>query len=735
MAIAANNTTKIATISATTEAAPQTISSVIDAIVAVAPTEANRVNQSGWIGGTWQIAFATTSDALQFTTNFTCEFRDTAAIQHTARIILETASTLIYARSAGLGIGNLATFQNSNGRLIARRLIGAINPRIVVNCLGASPRSDVFGAASTGQSINYLVEGLDIIFVGSNFGAIKLYAAAGATIQNINVAGTVSLQFFSSSTAEAGCPAFAGLLFAGSALSGDVANEARFVRFVKCVHLGAAAPTANNRATHMIFVDSDWRAGVPTLFGASSGSNYHAGVDIRFTHNLRFVDAAQAAVAAVNVRYKRSDNAISSAISNASGDVPAIELLCRSTPGVAATSKAAGSFDNFAWLIQSRHYSYNFADQVFNGQIFAPISVVQPGTVDRAVTVTEAVAGAITGIAIDPATTKITVSADLTLSDLYHYYRWWISRIANFDTAQFASADSGVVNIGSWTIDIINNGRLRKSANLSTITTTGALTVSGDGDYFVPITAAGTTYYPAVTFSGLPTAPNANGVAPNPVMAIRSGAGPWQAVTVTAGEARFRLTDYGFGPYQVKADAIGYRRTLPISIAANFEGTYLFGLDEFLADDGTPMVGKQPPANALTFDGIAMRFEFTAGNHSFYGIFYDKEILTSTATALVTLDDAQVRGVEFVENTSYRLVTIPSVFKIAANPNATTAPIFTDFSVIRDDGDDPFAHALASANPGLTHRPEVIVNYQGAGRVSEEILNNLLTVPKYLALS
>lgn len=101
-------------------------------------------------------------------------------------------------------------------------------------------------------------------------------------------------------------------------------------------------------------------------------------------------------------------------------------------------------------------------------------------SLDTATTVTESVAGALTGISLVPSGATggvITISSNKSLQDIWNYYRYWISQFANKTSDDTWTCTGGVLNTGDWDVVIQNN--VTKTNAINSIVTSGILTNNG----------------------------------------------------------------------------------------------------------------------------------------------------------------------------------------------------------------------------------------------------------------
>lgn len=101
---------------------------------------------------------------------------------------------------------------------------------------------------------------------------------------------------------------------------------------------------------------------------------------------------------------------------------------------------------------------------------------------DTATTVTESVAGALTGISLVPSGATggvITISSNKSYQDIWNYYRWWISQFANKTSDDTWTCTGGTLNTQNWNI-VVNSGvTLTSSINITKLQTLGSITNNG----------------------------------------------------------------------------------------------------------------------------------------------------------------------------------------------------------------------------------------------------------------
>ena len=144
------------------------------------------------------------------------------------------------------------------------------------------------------------------------------------------------------------------------------------------------------------------------------------------------------------------------------------------------------------WVAQARtHKTGNNLERITEEIQLLPVTNL---------TVTEAVAATITGIAFVPSGTTsgtVTISSSLSLQTLWNYYRWWQKQDANFNSEDTWDFDGTTLNCGAWNITVAGGSTLSGGI----LTTTGAITVTGSVD-LTSYTGSGGTFV-RITASGL----------------------------------------------------------------------------------------------------------------------------------------------------------------------------------------------------------------------------------------
>jgi hypothetical protein len=140
-------------------------------------------------------------------------------------------------------------------------------------------------------------------------------------------------------------------------------------------------------------------------------------------------------------------------------------------------------FPSSTAVYQGRAYNYKTLNV---SALLGSSSAVQVSagmiSLDTATTVTESVAGAITGITLTPSGATggtITISSNKEYQDIWNYYRYWISQFANKTSNDTWTCTGGTLNTQNWNI-VVNTGvTLTSSTEISTLRTLGTVTLNG----------------------------------------------------------------------------------------------------------------------------------------------------------------------------------------------------------------------------------------------------------------
>ena len=170
-------------------------------------------------------------------------------------------------------------------------------------------------------------------------------------------------------------------------------------------------------------------------------------------------------------------------------------------------SSANGTSNKYQWSCKARAYNYATADQyLWSSRSFLSDGTNGPITEDVQLlsvpylTLTQAQAAALTGISLlasDANGGVITLTSNKTASEVWAYYRNWISTLANFGSNDTWEFDNTTLNLGSWTIvglEYLTSGKVISSSS----TAGGAFTASTTGN----VSQATPTNLTGVTITG-----------------------------------------------------------------------------------------------------------------------------------------------------------------------------------------------------------------------------------------
>lgn len=218
-----------------------------------------------------------------------------------------------------------------------------------------------------------------------------------------------------------------------------------------------------------------------------------------------------------------------------------------------------------------------------------------------------------------------------------------------------------------------------------------------------------------VNFSDFPTGSNVNGIPYESVLQIFNlNDSTLHTFDASAGSLTIPIGSLGdgLGPFQARADGVGFRRTIPLAFTVNVVDTISFDglIEEYKTAEGEVFLGTEPPAAGLTYAPTPFLFELDPAVTAIYttrAVIYQQELITSSQAGQA-LDSEVIRSIVYVLNKAFEEIVLPAPFRIAAAPSAETSPQLRGFTVKRADDADPFAHGLDSTAAGLTYRPEVL---------------------------
>ena len=162
------------------------------------------------------------------------------------------------------------------------------------------------------------------------------------------------------------------------------------------------------------------------------------------------------------------------------------------------------------------------------------------------VTITEAAASAITGVAFvaaGPSGGTVTVSANRSAADLWHAWRYWKGLTANAASADSWEFDGSLIDLGAWSM-VVQSG----VSVASNLTTTGTITNNGT------ITGVYTDS------TGTSAVLNVTGLVASSVAVVNSAGSVTSFVSNQTGSKRFYFAPGQTGTWKVIAERFGYKR-------------------------------------------------------------------------------------------------------------------------------------------------------------------------------
>jgi hypothetical protein len=338
----------------------------------------------------------------------------------------------------------------------------------------------------------------------------------------------------------------------------------------------------------------------------------------------------------------------------------------------------------------------------------------------------------VSGIAIDKALKVITISATVTTSNIFDSLSQWFAELANFDVSVFFVGAGGLLSLSDgWDLSLTSTGAVNAGSTLRNIELDGVFSGAIGSAYSVEITDLNGTKYPPIQFTGFPVIANSNGKLPESVFGIKNeSTGIWTTFDASSGAVSASLSSLGDAghTFTLVGDAKGYYRTpLTSGVPLSFGGQDFANLFEKMIDsDGNDLYGKgiQSEKDRIVYNATDGTFDLDGGPISFNSALDKKEEITSSQTAITTMNTTIVRSMRFNQNSYAKTVQLPLPLKIRANATTTTAPILLDFNIVEvgNVNGDPYIHSS---------RPEVQVRLS---KIIEDpkALANLSLIPALL---
>ncbi len=205
-----------------------------------------------------------------------------------------------------------------------------------------------------------------------------------------------------------------------------------------------------------------------SAFGVGNGQN----IRLRWRYDLSAVSGGSA-LSGATVRIRNTQNTtVFSGSTNAGGAIPQ-QLLTRIE--YAVNSGTITPATRWPYAVRVRRYDRTSNDLTFNADNHT--AQVSPHVNVSNLALSQAAAAALTGISLVASGANggtATISANRTASDLWCFFRNWISTLANFDSNDTWSFDGLTLNIGAWNLVVQSGATFTGSFN-----TTGSVTNNG----------------------------------------------------------------------------------------------------------------------------------------------------------------------------------------------------------------------------------------------------------------
>jgi hypothetical protein len=470
-----------------TEAAPDSVMAGIDIVEAADPTKAYRDGLVGWLSDT--IITVSAGSFIIFDDDSTTLVRGTGYVKpQSGGVIHGNRSKLVFEGSANAQ-GSACSFLTGS-TLIARRYRPQDpSPQVIWR---NSVRIDYPSFRNYDFPAKIDIAGLDFYLVPGHPGGLLAFYFGNATLssaKNIRVFGS-------------GCAIYNSTL------------DDLYVEYIGLGPEGALAPVVLNRPTsynptavpiggslrgtqatvrNPTFLNNSWNQ--QFNFGTCNTGSF-VKILYTFKHICKY---GLTALEGAAVRYTRdrqsainsptwtAPDAIRSATTDVNGTFVAVDLLDAYREGAAALgSLQASAIERFNWTAKARLYDKRTAGEtIFANRVFYQGSTnMSAGYTEEVqmldvpqLTLTQSEAAALTGMAFVASGTSggtVTISENVSASDLWHYYRQWISQLANFDTEDNWSFDGTTIITDGWDI-AINSGVTFDGS----VTTTGTVTLTG----------------------------------------------------------------------------------------------------------------------------------------------------------------------------------------------------------------------------------------------------------------
>lgn len=388
--------------------------------------------------------------------------------------------------------------------------------------------------------------------------------------------------------------------------------------------------------------------------------------------------------------------------------VPAtpVRVITKTMTSSADTLSMPYNFDGLAKAYKVKLRKSGYSEISLTGSTYQKGSSV-PVSQILYKTIVDATASTITGISVNGATNTITITSNVTMSDLYDYTQWWAAQIANMDyEIPIVSTDlinySSTYNLALGSNNITGTGAINLGTGTFTRTT---------GTSTVPITySSGAAVFGNITVSGLVTNSRVrvnnttdNIELYNAVVAATSVSIPatWTADKTLDLRVTYVSGTTAYLPYQaagsLTSSLASFTASQVVDTVYNSNAVDGSTVTEFITDYPNIQIDIQDPDGVTSAQRLYAWFQYST--HSSQGIVY------------------YFNGIEAQDTVNYKIKTA-IVNLLLDNTSASSLPVkITGAYLFRDDG----TTVIYSGSKSIQLDPSKA--YVAGGLTGKKILN------------
>lgn len=498
----------VATITGGSRASPELMSNVIDTVAASDATKAYRSGLQGWLNN----VTVRVEGWVKIDNFLDVAFKGSSYFQPvsgSSRGIIHGQNSCLRLETSTARVDEDCDIETGMSFVAERDFTNGTNPKIYYTNTARHDYPTILRVPTQKTPNEVDITGLDFYYNGTVASYFKIYFGLATTVTNVNnirfynlaTAGTpgaeAALQYFSTTYNNLVLPTF---YISAELIQSTVTYNNPVMQLTSNLPFQGSPRDTTYIFNNITYTTAYKWNGAISCYTGSSEITANSEIKINYSNNVTF-SSPSGAVNGATCKFYRTNigtnnysapNSTYTTTTNSSGYVSQ-SLMDGYYKG---TNQSL--VDRYNWSLKIRGYAsrtnteYLYQNRVYDttGQVTEAFSCTDLTSYLGGIS--SATAAALSGISISG--TTITVTGTRSVTEIFAYYRYWISSSANMDTADVVTFDGTTLTLNGWTLAI-------SGGNVTDLTkvVTGTVTITSSG-VFEDSTGArwdvsGTTYY------------------------------------------------------------------------------------------------------------------------------------------------------------------------------------------------------------------------------------------------